>query len=73
MTLSPPPIFTHLLNPKLPPHLVQSDDLQHLTCRKCNVTTNLSYEPNYHKFIYEHQHIPIYPPKAPPKPWPSSN
>jgi len=70
-TPNPPPIFTHLLNPQLPPHIVQSADLQHLTCRRCSTTTNLSYEPNYHKFIYEHTHLPPYPTPPTAKPWPS--
>jgi len=68
---NPPPIFTHLLNPQLPPHIVQSADLQHLTCRKCSVTSNLAYEPNYRKFIIEHAHFPPYPEPTKPKPWPS--
>jgi hypothetical protein len=63
--------FPHLLNPQLPPHIVQSDDLQYLTCRKCNVTVCLPTEPNYRVFIWEHAHIPPYPKAPPPKPWPS--
>lgn len=71
MNQNPPPIFTHLLNPKLPPHLVQSDDLQYLTCRRCSITVNLAYEPNYRAFLLDHSHLPPYPSAPPPKPWPS--
>lgn len=70
----PPPIFKFHI-PKLPAHIIQSENLQYLTCKTCSTTANLAYDPNYRGFLADHAHTVAAPgppttPKS--KPWPES-